>query len=56
MATKKKPKKKTPTLSANGKRIGRPRLADETVNLALRVPTVEVPSVKGVTPSPSESP
>ena len=39
MATKKKPKKKTPTLSANGKRIGRPRLADETVNLALRVPT-----------------
>lgn len=39
MATKKKPKKKAPTLSANGKRIGRPRLADETANLALRVPT-----------------
>jgi hypothetical protein len=39
MATKKKPKKKPPTLSANGKRIGRPRLADETVTLALRVPT-----------------
>jgi hypothetical protein len=39
MGTKKKPKKKTPTLSVNGKRIGRPRLADETVNLALRVPT-----------------
>jgi hypothetical protein len=32
-------KKKKPTLSVNGKRIGRPRLADETVNLALRVPT-----------------
>lgn len=38
MATKKK-KPKKPTLSVNGKRIGRPRLADETVNLALRVPT-----------------
>lgn len=32
-------KKKAPTLSANGKRIGRPRLADETSTLALRLPT-----------------
>jgi hypothetical protein len=32
-------KKKAPTMSANGKRIGRPRLADETVTLALRIPT-----------------
>lgn len=39
MATKKKPKKKAPTLSANGKRIGRPRLSEESVTLALRVPT-----------------
>jgi hypothetical protein len=32
-------KKKAPTLSASGKRIGRPRLAAETATLALRVPT-----------------
>lgn len=45
MATKKKPKKKGPTLSANGKRIGRPRLSEESVTLALRVPTEIVEAI-----------
>ena len=36
--TKKKTKKKPPTISARGKRIGRPPLAGETVTVSLRLP------------------